>query len=136
MLQRLFDRRYITSHQQLYRYFRDKCSDELHLLVPPGLTFTAKTHHVMRTVAKNLHSLHLPLLGCQFHSTSFFPRVTACRTNSQEVVFQITPILTWSRLVLTVIFHAYPHWLCLLIFNPISRLTLGLLYKVNRIVRR
>lgn len=48
----------VASHLLLYHYFHGKCFNELHSLVPPVLTFTAKTHHAVYSGMNHPHSLH------------------------------------------------------------------------------
>lgn len=52
-----------------------KCSDELHSLVPPILTFTTKIHHITYFVANKFHSLCISMV--RFYWSSFFRQITA-----------------------------------------------------------
>lgn len=56
-------------------HFHYKCSDELHSLEPPALTFTSETRHDASTDLNHPHSLQVPFLGRRvFYYERFFPR--------------------------------------------------------------
>lgn len=57
-LQTLAHRRDVASLSMLCYYYHEKCTGELHLLVPLCLAFMVKTRHAVYLVANYLHSLH------------------------------------------------------------------------------
>ena len=75
-LQSLSHRRNVASLSLFYRYFYGKCSDELHLLVPPVRDFPIRTRFAKSSEA-HPHFLKIATPRCKFHSDSFFPRTAA-----------------------------------------------------------
>lgn len=53
-------RRKVANHYLSYRYSYDMCSDELHSLVSPALTFSAGTLHATSTRVNDPHFLLIP----------------------------------------------------------------------------
>lgn len=96
---RFLHRRNVASLSPLYRYIHGKYFDELHYLVPPDLTFTAKTHHG----SNPSHSLRIPLGKRKLLSKNFLLTSATRVTDSREDVSMITTILTISTLGLTVL---------------------------------
>ena len=76
-LQPLSHRRNVASLTLLYRYFHGKCSVELHSLVPPLRTFSARTRFATSTETNHPFFLNTPPLRRKFHAESFFPRTTS-----------------------------------------------------------
>lgn len=70
-------RQNITSLLLLYPHFYRKCSDEVHSLVPPVVTFTCKTSHTthMKITKLCINHLHFLQLRCKFYSSSFFLQI-------------------------------------------------------------
>lgn len=73
-IQLLSHKQNIVSLSLLYRYYYDWCSDELHSLVPPVLTMTARSHHAIFTVVNHPYSVRAPLITSKFHLNSFLLR--------------------------------------------------------------
>lgn len=76
-LQPLTHSRNVASLSLLCHCYHGKCSDELHLLVPPGLTFMARTCQATYIVTNYLHSLCVPSARSKFYSNRFYSRTTA-----------------------------------------------------------
>lgn len=82
MLPTLFYRRNIASLSLHYFYYYDRCSDALHFLLPPAMTFIARTRYTMFTVTNHSHSLRVLSEKGYHHSESFFSRaVTLCTSH-------------------------------------------------------
>lgn len=63
-------RQNVPSLSLLYRDFHEKCSDELHSLVPV-ITIMARTRHATIVVANQQESLRIWFVRSKFHSNSF-----------------------------------------------------------------
>lgn len=97
-----------SSHSLLYRYEHRKCSEELHLPVPPGLTSKASTHHTDYIVAKHPHFQSIPLVRrpTQIASTC---EPLPYETDNIEDVSGVSTIINCSTLESTVTFPTYPY---------------------------
>ena len=71
-LQSLSHRHNVASLSLFYRYIYGKCSDELHLLVPPVRDFPIKSSEA------HPHFLKIATPRCKFHSASFSPEPKQC----------------------------------------------------------
>lgn len=76
----------LSGFSLFYPYFHRKCSDEMHSLIAPVLTFTATAHHATHIVRNHPHTLRISLITCMFHSSSFFLQTNAlCNQLSKNV---------------------------------------------------
>ena len=73
-LQPLSHRRKVASLSLLYRYYNGKCSQELHDMVPPHMTFPRTTRYSSHTLSHHPHSLQVEGNCPKYHLDSFFPR--------------------------------------------------------------
>lgn len=100
-----------------------KCSNEIHSVVTPALTFTAEIHHTPHTIGNHPHSLRIPLLSSTWEAS--YHEQLLCGTDTQDYASPIGTIVTCSSLGLTVILSTYSHKLCLLFCNSLLRVTFG-----------
>lgn len=70
-------------------------SPQFHISKPP--------HHGTHIIAKHAHSIHIPLVICKFYE------LLPCGTNSEEIAFPITTILTLSNLGVNILMHYSTH---------------------------
>ena len=86
-LQSLSYRRNVASLSIFYRYFYGKCSDELHLFVPPVRDFPIRIRFAESSEA-HPHFLKIATPRCKFHSDSFLPQ------NCSNVEFTSSRVLS------------------------------------------
>lgn len=79
----ILNRQNVAKISLLYRSNYGRCTDEVHPLLPPARTYTARTHHAAYTMARHPHSLRVLFLKCKYHSDSIFLRIL-CGTNFPE----------------------------------------------------
>lgn len=73
----------------------EKCAEEIHDLLHP--TVTAKTHRAAYIEASSPHSIRIPLVMCNFHSTSSQEMLLRGEQYKKDA-FLITTILNIPRL--------------------------------------
>lgn len=65
----------ITFLQKKCQYFHGKCLEEIHLLVLPVQTFTARIRHVTFTGSNHTHCIRIEFVRNKFHTDSFLLRI-------------------------------------------------------------
>lgn len=116
-------------HYKPLRYFHEKCSNEVHSLVPPTATLPVTTHLTMQIDAKHTHSLCITLVRHKFHSDTFFPITFSLQKKIPRGCFPTSTNLTSSSLGLSILFPTYLHKRCpllLLVTQQLSSVTLYL----------
>lgn len=80
----------------IYRYFRVKCLDKQHFLVPPTLNFTGLNRHPTNMPPNHSYFTRIPLVRRKFYSENFCPR-TAALWNIFPNIIMLTSLTRVNR---------------------------------------
>lgn len=115
--QSLFHNRRVANLQFLCRYFPDKSSDEIHLLVSPLLTLIAMTGNATITKTNPLYFIHIPFVRrSKFHSNKFFSRTATFFNKPGRACFCEFYNLNVFKLIAIFLYTRNFHFLVPLIF--------------------